>query len=101
MALNTGPLDLESNALTTRPFLKKARKASSKKALALPNVLNKDISKCKNKSSTSQLLRVNRKTAILRNKYIMLCCQKCSDCLSKDNKSTKFPSQSNSSKRKT
>ena len=77
MALNMGPLDLESNALTTRPLLKKARKASSKKALALPNVLNKDISKCKNKNSTFQLLRVNRKTAILRNKYIMLCCQKC------------------------
>ena len=50
----------------------KVVKNSSKKALALHNALNKEISKCENKSTTAHLLCVNRKPATLSTKYTML-----------------------------
>ena len=43
----------------------KVVKNSSKKALALPNVLNKDISKCKNKSSNPSCYMLTEKLSYL------------------------------------
>ena len=50
----------------------KVVKNSSKKAWALHNALNTEISKCKNKSTTAHLPGVNRKPATLSTKYTML-----------------------------
>ena len=64
---------LVEELLASSQGIAKVVKNSSKKALVLRNVLNKELSKCKNKSNTAQLLGVNRKAAILGHICVYVC----------------------------